>query len=339
MIDIKEKIILMINKINFKKKSSEMLQLKKILLILTIFLFHSAFSQKKYTFFIDDNKVNLKSGFFEGGEPVRCPYRSQFTIRSEKKVILGIEEFSDYDSFIKVQKILLEKYEKILCETLNRIGSGCGDSHIDYEFDNKIGGSCTIIFFFRNFMYSFPLYNYEELTFDIEDGEYMVYLEAYDKVYFQKKIIIEGGKELEIKLINEKDNFSEYFSRLNKCDFTFDETKLNDFDLMMLEKWIYNYEITDEHLFIIHDIIHDSKDYRKVLFEIVDKVSQSDEGISLIINTKEGFVSWCKLQTPQLKINKSKTWVDDVGSTIDGKKWVFDYYKKTFVIDEFSSLD
>ena len=99
--------------------------------------------------------------------------------------------------------------------------------------------------------------------------------------------------------------------------------------------------LTIEQIEIINYIINHSIDKEQAINDIKKKLDENFNGES-IVNSKLGFISWCKLQKPPLTPDPASPWTeteidntgvfDKVGLTKGGKTWVYDDDKKTFVL-------
>jgi hypothetical protein len=99
-------------------------------------------------------------------------------------------------------------------------------------------------------------------------------------------------------------------------------------------------DLTKEEIEIINFIIYNSIDKEQAINDIKKKL---DENFTCepVVNSKLGFIAWCNIQKPPLIPDPANPWseepvpgtsiVDKIGLTKDGKLWVFDDTKSSFV--------
>jgi hypothetical protein len=118
------------------------------------------------------------------------------------------------------------------------------------------------------------------------------------------------------------------------------EKHYKDF-IIKLNEYAKRNLLTPEQIEIINYIINHSIDKEQAINDIKKKLDENFTG-EPIVNSKLGFISWCKLQKPPLSPDPAYPWseteIDNtgifnkVGLTKDGKTWVYDDDKKTFVL-------
>jgi len=163
---------------------------KTIILFLLILITSVSIAQNNYTI-IFNNGMTVKQGFVDGGIQVTLPENYRCFIYGDR-IIVGVEKFDNIDQYKAIEKQLVKKYTKKLCQRITGTEEASGDTELSYEVSNsEMFDYCRIVYFYYDSMMST---NSLESSWNyLSDGEHTILIVANGEVTFQKKIKLQDG--------------------------------------------------------------------------------------------------------------------------------------------------